>query len=365
MSRIIGRPLNDSQWKQATLPTAQGGLGLGCAKDIAPAAYATSALTAQDLKLRILGRSEEDSPANIQPALLTYLSAKMGEEATIESLSDATQRAVTLKINLHKLQLLTNHIDGLDNVREKARLTSLGLPHAGDWLNVLPSPTLGLHMRAAEFVVSVKYRLGVPVFSEAGQYPACNHHSDELGDHAISCGNQGERIARHDSLRDAMYAVTQTACLGATKEERDLLTDSQARPGDILIPHWTGGRDTALDMTVINTLQTQLVGKAATTAGAALEVAYSRKMNQAGEACRREGLVFVAMPWETLGGWHDQTVEQIKKLASAQARQTGEDRSETTRHLYQKLSVLLTRGNASLLLNRRPSFPSPETDGIL
>ena len=79
-------------------------------------------------------------------------------------------------------------------------------------------------------------------------------------------------------------------------------------------------------------------------------------MTQAGEACRREGIVFVPMPWETLGGWHEQTVEQVKKLASAQARQTGEEQSEATRHLYQKLSVLLARGNAALLLNRFPSF---------
>ena len=58
-------------------------------------------------------------------------------------------------------------------------------------------------------------------------------------------------------------------------------------------------------------------------------------------------------------------MEQVKKLASAQARQTGEDRSEAIRHLYQKLSVLLTRGNAALLLNRQPSFPSPDIDGVL
>jgi len=87
-------------------------------------------------------------------------------------------------------------------------------------------------------------------------------------------------------------------------------------------------------------------------------------MTQAGEACRREGLVFIPMPWETLGGWHEQTVEQVKKLASAQARQTGEDQSTATRHLYQKLSVLLARGNAALLINRLPTFVSPDIDGI-
>ena len=78
-----------------------------------------------------------------------------------------------------------------------------------------------------------------------------------------------------------------------------------------------GGSDTALDMTVINPLQTGFVTQAAAKAGAALKAAFTRKMNQAGEACRREGITFIPMPWETLGGWHEETVAQVKKLASA------------------------------------------------
>ena len=50
---------------------------------------------------------------------------------------------------------------------------------------------------------------------------------------------------------------------------------------------------------------------------------------------------------ETLGGWHEATEMQVKKLASAQARQTGEDQSDATRHLYQKLAVLLAKGSAA------------------
>ena len=121
-----------------------GGLGLTCARDIAPAAYATSLLTAQDLKLRILGRTEQYSPANIKPALITYLGAKMGEEVTTDSLTGVTRKpSFSLTINLHKSQLLTNQIDGLGNVCEgegQADFSGPGLPHAGDWLNVLPSP---------------------------------------------------------------------------------------------------------------------------------------------------------------------------------------------------------------------------------
>ena len=361
---IIGRGLSDLQWQQAQLPTSMGGMGLTSAEDHAPAAFATSAISAQDLKLRILDRSGEDSPPNIKPDLLTYLNSKTGEVVSQDSLTGATQRAVSLTINLNTAQLLSNNINELGDEREKARLASVGLPHAGDWLNVLPSPILGLHMRSAEFIITAKYRLGVPVYPTAGQCPACLQHSDALGDHSVSCGNQGERIARHNTLRDALHAATQTACLGATREERDLLPGTTTRPEDVFISHWTAGRGTALDITVINPLQSSQVAQAAITPGHALTTAYNRKMTQAGEACRREGIVFVPMPMETLGGWHEATMKQVKKIASAQARQTGVEQSEVTRHLYQRMAVLLAMGNAAMLLNRSPVCLSPVHDGV-
>ena len=42
-------------------------------------------------------------------------------------------------------------------------------------------------------------------------------------------------------------------------------------------------------------------------------------------------------------GWHEATEMQVKKLASAQASQTGKDQSDATRHLYQKLAVFLAK----------------------
>ena len=69
----------------------------------------------------------------------------------------------------------------------------------------------------------------------------------------------------------------------------------------------------------INPLQQRLVRQAATTPGHALTTAYNRKMDQSGDACRKEGMVFIPLPMETLGGWHEQTVLQVKKLAYAQA----------------------------------------------
>ncbi len=38
----------------------------------------------------------------------------------------------------------------------------------------------------------------------------------------------------------------------------------------------------------------------------------------------------------------------------ALARHQGEDEREATRHLWQRLAVLLQKGNAALILNRTP-----------
>ena len=48
---------------------------------------------------------------------------------------------------------------------------------------------------------------------------------------------------------------------------------------------------------------------------------------------------------------------------SALARHTGQEESEAIRHVAQKLAVLLAKGNAALLLNRVPTYPSTDTDG--
>ena len=80
--------------------------------------------------------------------------------------------------------------------------------------------------------------------------------------------------------------------------------------------------------------------------------------------CENEGMGFKPLPVETMGGWHEDALEQIRKLGQALARASGQEEAEVVHHLFQRLSVLLMRGNAALLINRVPAFPNPEVDGI-
>ena len=149
------------------------------------------------------------------------------------------------------------------------------------------------------------------------------------------------------------------------REGRFLLPGTDRRPADVLVPNWVGGKDAAMDVTVITPLQAATMPGAANTAGHALNHAYGRKANGAEEECRRQGIAFLPLVAETFGGWHSGAEREVRKLAAALARHTGQDESEATSHLWGRLGILLQRGNAAILGNRVPALPGAHIDGIL
>ena len=242
-------------------------------------------------------------------------------------------------------------------MREMARLASLGLPYAGAWLEAVPILALGLYLQPSEFVLATRYRLGCNVYDRAGPCPACLRHSDALGDHAMCCGHQGERITRHNAIRDAIHDTAAAAALSPVKEGQHLLPGNNRRPADIYIGGWAAGQDAALDVTVINPLQDATVQGAAVTAGHALSVRFNTKMASAAAACQAEGITFIPLVFESLGGWDDRAIKELKKLASALARHSGEDEADTWRKLIVRISILLMKGNTALLSGRVPASP--------
>ena len=154
-------------------------------------------------------------------------------------------------------------------------------------------------------------------------------------------------------LRDHLYELSASAALNPTRESRFLLPGQDRRPADIFIPSWAGGLDAAIDVTVVTA-----------TPGHALSFRYNTKMAGSAEDCRKEGIKFLPVVIETLGGWHQGAVEQVKKLASAKARHSGQEDEEALRHAFTRLSIILMKGNAAILSNRLPTFSPSNVDGI-
>ena len=246
--------MTDQGWAQAKLPVSMGGVGLRAAEDHASAAHAISLLSSLPLRKQILKMTlteEEEAAFTLSPPILADLSSAMGDNVSTETMKCLNQKSASLQVDLNNSRLLSEQFAREGNVRETARLASVSQAksHCGDWLNVTPSPGLGLLLRPPEFVAALRYRLGHPIFTRDGPCPACGQFSDCLGDHAMNCAWQGERISRHNSLRDTIHSTAVSAGLGPTREGRFLLPGQGAKPADVLIPHWTGGKDTALDVT--------------------------------------------------------------------------------------------------------------------
>ena len=54
---------------------------------------------------------------------------------------------------------------------------------------------------------------------------------------------------------------------------------------------------------------------------------------------------------------------EVRKLAAALSRHTGQEEEEALRHLWGRLGILLQRGNAAILGNRVPTHPAALISG--
>ena len=89
-----------------------------------------------------------------------------------------------------------------------------------------------------------------------------------------------------------LFATCPQAALAPVREDRALIPGTEARPADIMLPNWMGGKDCCLDITVVNPLQAAYIRMSASNQDYALRKAYERKMAELGAQCREAGLAF-------------------------------------------------------------------------
>ena len=210
------------------------------------------------------------------------------------------------------------------DTRSKALVLSTSIPHAGDWINVIPSQALGLHFLDRKFCGCLQYWLGLPMIEEGHHCPFFQSPAYRFGDHQVGCGGNGDRIHRHDSLRDTLFSAAQFAALAPRKELPSLVPGSASRPADVFLPTWERGQPAALDVTVVSTLQNRTVVRAASVSGYALSVARERKMAAHSEACQSVGVSFVPMVdwWSKHWGvgmkrWSVQSLPSVPRRVNA------------------------------------------------
>ena len=323
LSDMAGGPIPDWSWMKASLLSYLGGLNLRNAQLHAPAAFVSSTNQSSQLVARILGFSPSPSK-HLSGAVQALSSAAAKPEwVSVEEVDvPLRQRALSKEIDV------AIFLASAPDTRSRALAGSSALPHAGNWLNVVPSPALGLHLQDREFRLCLGYWLGLRLLDHATPCPCCSSGkpADPMGDHHVGCGSH---IHRHDSLRDAVFAAAQSAALAPWKEVPALIPGSASRPADVFLPNWDMGRPAALDVTVISTLQDLTVAGAAATPGHALRVGEERSWLPTSPTVR---------PLGSLVGCLDSALASLQRSPPATCS-----------------NVCLWRGNAKCWLDRMPS----------
>ena len=153
----------------------------------------------------------------------------------------------------------------------------------------------------------------------------------------MGCEGNGDRIHRHDSLRDTLFSAAQSAALAPRKEVPSLIPGTSSRPADIFLPNWCRGRPAALDVTVISTLQSLTLAGAASTQGHALRVGEERKMAAHNEACLSMGVVFITLVVESLGGWSEEAVYNITRIGRLLEQRSPQKQPATCSRTVQRI----------------------------
>ena len=355
LSDLAGGLLSNWAWRKASLPSALGGLNLRSASLHAPAAFISSLTQSGSLITRITGQSNVPPSPHLAGAVSDSAhAARRPDWSSVEGINvPLHQRSLSRMIDEATHSYL---LDSAPDSRSRALALSTAIPHAGDWLNVVPSAALGLHLHDREFRLCLDYWLGLRI---TGRNPRCSVCAkegivDSFGDHCVGCGGNGDRIHRHDSLPDILFSAAQSAALAPRKEIPSLIPGTNSRPADIYLPNWCRGRPASLDITVISTLQSSTLLGATNNQGHALRVGDERKIAAHNKSCRVVGVSFVPMVVESLGGWSEEASLTISRIGLHLGQRTGSSPGETTRHLFLRLAITLRRGNSSQWLNRMP-----------
>ena len=170
------------------------------------------------------------------------------------------------------------------------------LPQSRAWLSAAPIPALGLHVLPNEFRAAAKYRLGAPIYEKERKCPYCKTGSlDTLGDHAVAWHGRGDMILLHDRRRDKIFSAGSAANLSPFCEQKNLIPETNSRPGDVYLPCRFAGQLAALDTTITSPLQLSIISDAARKSGFALRAVENRKLEQHSQQCANIGVHF--FPW--------------------------------------------------------------------
>jgi hypothetical protein len=281
-----------------------------------------------------------------------------------------TQHSLSHDLEDIQLENALKKAETENDLKRQARLRSMSAKYAGGWIRVLPSKSLSLDFKPQEFLILLKWWLGLPQLPSGHAFTCnqCGVQLDTLGYHALTCKSGGDLIYRHNTIRDAINKACLMAGWTPKLEKAGLIENSNDRPADVFIPSFHNGKSCAVDVAVTHALQPNAINYAAReTAGAAKRYAIKVKDHKYKEVLAKQdhGIDFLPVVVDCFGAWDNRAIIFFKQIASSISKMRVKPYAETINQLMEKLSVCLMRANARALLKRRPILSLHDRPSLL
>jgi hypothetical protein len=343
LQSILNVSLSDESWDQATLPVANGGLGIRRATDIALPAFLSSVAGSQSLVSELLPPSLRDVAGTSDPSFTTALSdwqTRTGSAPVQPPYATAQKVWDAPLVSVQEEKVLSAAPDSAG----KARLIAAAAPHSGAFLHARPCAALGTRLEPSSLRIVVALRLGAPVCLP--HVCVCGAPVDSTGRHGLSCSKSAGRLSRHSAVNDLIKRALMSADVPSRLEPRSLGQHDNKRPDGLSLVPWKNGRCLAWDFTCPDTLAPSHINTAVSGPGIVANEAEAQKKTKYADLTSTYHFVPVAV--ETLGALGEEAAEFMHELGRRITAVTGERRA--TEFLLQRLSVAIQRGNASAVL---------------
>ena len=348
LSCLLNIDISDLTWIQASLPVRDGGLGIRSAALLAPSAFLASAASTKDLQSMILQFTVVGGDPWIDVTAQAWRSRYSSDEPDAQIAH--MQRSWDSASVSHATRIL---FDNARDDRDRARLLAVVEPHSGDWLHALPISSCGLLLDDETIRVAVGLRLGIAICSPHAC--GCGSNVDSLGTHGLSCHLGIGRLARHHQINDFVCRSLERAGIPSRKEPVGLFPNDDRRPDGITIIPWQRGKCMTWDVTVVDTFAATYLRSTAVKAGAAADRMASFKRDKYNDL--PSSYLFCPIAIETMGSIEGEGRDFLSTVGHMTSNLTGDLRE--TAFLFQRLSVLIQRGNAAAFKSTFQQSPSP------
>ena len=321
-------------------------------------------------------KDHDSTKSNIVMAMDDINSQVKPDQRLRDNTMDSRPRQQVLSQAIDSFTLEKIREGDTNNVRLQAHLNLTTASGAGSWLHAVPAKALRTDVDPLLFRTMIQRWLRVPIFELESHCPYCDEVIDKHGDHCLTCACGGDRVKRHNLIRNEVFYFCNSSGLNPELERPGLLQlrplagsrqengknrdpNSSRRPADVYLPRWRRGAPAALDFAVTSGLRRDIVDRSAVDGSASTKSYedFKRSYMNTEAACREEGITFIPMICEADGGgWGPVAHKVWSELSKHKALASGEQDSTIVSRLLQSMGLILHRENARSILRRSHSY---------